>query len=163
MVSDEFCISLWACAKPVPPPQPVVETTEPAAFSILGTWYDDMGDPHDFNEDGTVISPQFEAAAQAAVGACSASGFDVSACSEPRFLWRAHPSQPSVFLFAIRMPMTTSGEGEEPAQCFCLPEPGLPMIAHEVEENLKVLAVGPDGEPLPGVDGFTLTREEPAP
>ena len=155
-----LCLSLLACAKPVPP---VVAPQEAAPFSILGNWYDDMGDLHVFNEDGTVTNQQFVVAAQTAVGVCSEAGFDVSACAEPRFLWRAHPEEASFFFFAVRKPLTTGGSADKAPTCFCLPEPGLPMSARVVGEHLEVLSLGPDGEPIPGVNGFIMSRTQPEP
>jgi hypothetical protein len=157
-----LCTSLLACAKPAPPVAPQEEAPQPVTFSILGNWYDDMGDLHVFNEDGSVTSQQFESAAKTAAGICTEAGFDVSACAEPRFLWRAHPSQASSFLFAVRMPMTTGGTDEKAASCFCVPEPGLPMIAQAQDADLTVHTLGSDGQVLP-TGGYTMTRTVPEP
>jgi hypothetical protein len=156
-----------ACTKPVTPDAPIetapieaTATTESPSLSIVGTWYDELGEPHDFSEDGTVYNDRFIKAAVATAAQCFHSGFDVSTCSDPRFLWRPHPTNKDAFMLAARVPLTTGATETSPAQCFCLPEPGLPMLAILKGTALEINTVGPDGQVLP-TSGYTLTRTAP--
>lgn len=152
------------CTKQVTPATPVETVPEEApltqdapSFSIVGTWYDNFREPFVFSEDGTVENATFDNATLTTAATCQESGFDVSACSEPRFLWRPHPTNTDAFMLAVRLPLTTGASETSPAQCFCLPEPGLPMLAILKNGVLEVNTVGPDGTILQ-TSGYTLTR-----
>ena len=151
-----------ACAKPIPPNSEPVKAEEPASVSFLGTWYDERGGTLHIHQDGSVKDKHLERAAEVAGGVCTQAGFDISDCEDPLFLWKAHPSEEDSFVFVIRMPMTTGGTPENPAECFCL-DAGILMIARLVENHLEVEAVGPDGSAIPGTSRFNLTRVAPEP
>jgi hypothetical protein len=158
-----------ACNKQVTPataventPVETSTTTARASSSIVGTWYDNFSEPHVFSEDGTVENDRFSKAAVATAAHCLHSGFDVKMCSDPRFLWRPHPTNKDAFMFAVRVPLTIGATETSPAQCFCPPEPGLPMLAILKDGALEVNTVGPDGQVL-ATSGYTLTRTASAP
>jgi hypothetical protein len=156
-----------ACAKGVEPAAPVETQTEAAPEAVPksnleGTWYDNFREAYVFKADGTVENRAFESATLKTVATCTESGFDISACAEPRFLWRPHPTESEAFLFAIRIPLTRGATHTQQASCFCLPDPGLPMLAQLNGDKMEVNTVGPDGQVLPS-SGYTLTRETPAP
>ena len=163
-------LNLLACPKPVDPINPVspvestpVETEQQAGpTEIEGFWYDDRQDSYQFNADGTVENEAFQKAAVETSTVCQEAGFDVAACSEPRFLWRPHPKDANAFLFAIRMPLTSVSKENNESKCFCLPEPGLPMLAIRNGDSLEVNALGPDGNPIP-TSGYILKRTIPNP
>lgn len=153
-----------ACAKVVDPVAPVEATPEPtsAQTTLEGTWYDGFREAYIFKADGTVANNAFKSATLKTAATCTESGFDISACAEPRFLWRPHPTASEAFLFAIRIPLTRGATDTQKASCFCLPDPGLPMLAVLKDGTLEVNTVGPDGQILPS-SGYTLRRETPAP
>jgi hypothetical protein len=148
-----------ACSKPIPPANATDSLSEVSTETagIEGVWADNLQEVWRFNADGTVDNSTFKRATLNTAKTCTAAGFDVTACSQPRFLWRPHPQIADAFLFAVRVPLTSGSTENNDANCFCLPEPGLPMLAIQTDDSLEVSTVGPDGKPIP-TSGYTLKR-----
>ena len=126
---------------------------------IVGHWKAEGDDLFVIKADGTADNKQHKDTTNELVAACTKDGFDVSACSTPKILWKAHPTEASQYFMAFQMPLYISATEQEAGRCICIPEPGLPMIVQMTDNQLAFQTLAPSGAVIPG-SGFQLQRVE---